>query len=149
MMSERDIRECLENFGRAWIRRDIDALLQLMTDDAVYAASVGPEPGQTFRGHTQLRAGFETMFAHDLDAEMEFGEPVIFGDQAIGTWTYRFSQPDGSYTSEIGVDRWKFRENKVLLKDAYRKVRAAQVDLGGAGADPAATSMFRDTYNVC
>lgn len=123
-MSEAGIRDCLQRFSSAWIRRDIEALLSLMTDDALYAASVGPEPGQTFRGHRELREGFEKMFAHDLDAEIELGEPVIFGTQAIGTWVYRFRHADGSHTSEKGIDLWQFRENKVLLKDAYRKTRA-------------------------
>jgi ketosteroid isomerase-like protein len=44
-MSETSPRECLERFAGAWARRDVGGLLELMTEDAVYAASVGPEPG--------------------------------------------------------------------------------------------------------
>ncbi|MFB4270464.1 nuclear transport factor 2 family protein [Nonomuraea sp. GTA35] len=52
-MSETSPRECLECFADAWARHDVGGLLELMTEDAVYAASVGPEPGRTFRGHAE------------------------------------------------------------------------------------------------
>lgn len=118
MTSEPQIRDCLRRFAEAWARRDVDALLALMTDDAVYAASVGPEPGRTFRGHAELAAGFREMFAHDAGALIEQGEPEVFGARAVSTWTYRF--PDGRRL-ERGVDLWRFRDGKVAEKDAYRK----------------------------
>jgi ketosteroid isomerase-like protein len=71
MSSEPGIRDCLRRFADAWTRRDVDGLLALMTADAVYTASVGPDPGRTFRGHAELAAGFREMFAHDAGAEIE------------------------------------------------------------------------------
>lgn len=118
MTSEAEIRDLLRRFGDAWARRDVDALLALMTDDAVYAASVGPEPGRTFRGHAELAAGFREMFTHDAGALIEPGEPEVFGARAVSTWTYRF--PDGRLCAR-GVDLWRFRDGKVAEKDAYRK----------------------------
>jgi ketosteroid isomerase-like protein len=103
--------------------RDVDSLLDLMTDDAVYAASVGPEPGRTFRGHRELAAGFLAMFQHDAGAVIQQGEPVVLGDWAVSTWTYQFVLVDGSRRSERGIDLWRFRDGKICLKDAYRKAR--------------------------
>lgn len=120
MTSETQLRDCLRRFAEAWARRDVDALLALMTDDAVYAASVGPEPGRTFRGRTELATGFREMFAHDSGAEIEQGEPEVFGARAVSTWTYRFPGPGGG-RYERGVDLWRFRDGKVAEKDAYRK----------------------------
>jgi hypothetical protein len=42
MTSEPQIRDCLRRFAEAWARRDVDALLVLMT-----RRPVGPEPGRT------------------------------------------------------------------------------------------------------
>jgi taurine dehydrogenase small subunit len=117
MTSEAQIHDCLRRFGEAWARRDVDALLALMTDDAVYAASVGPEPGRTFRGRTELAAGFREMFTHDAGAEIEQGEPEVFGARAVSTWTYHFPG-----RCERGVDLWRFRDGKVAEKNAYRKI---------------------------
>jgi ketosteroid isomerase-like protein len=100
--SEQGIRDCLRRFGDAWARHDVHGLLALMTDDAVYAASVGPEPGRTFRGHDQLAAGFREMFEHDAGARIEQGEPDVFGGRAVSTWTYRFATPDGASAASAG-----------------------------------------------
>ncbi|MEU8247258.1 nuclear transport factor 2 family protein [Nonomuraea sp. NPDC048916] len=121
MTSDLSPRECLARFADAWAGRDADGLLELMTDDAVYAASVGPEPGRTFRGRTELAAGFRTMFEHDAGARIEQGEPLILGEWAVSTWAYHFVRADGSRWSERGIDLWRFRDGKICLKDAYRK----------------------------
>jgi ketosteroid isomerase-like protein len=118
MPSEPEIRDLLRRFADAWARRDVDALLAMMTDDAVYAASVGPEPGRTFRGHPELVAGFREMFAHDSGALVEQGEPEVFGARAVRTWTCHF--PDDR-RCERGVDLRRFRDGKIAEKDAYRK----------------------------
>lgn len=41
----------LVKFGEAWTGKNLDALMSLVTDDCIYAASVGPEPGETFDRH--------------------------------------------------------------------------------------------------
>ncbi|MEV1243357.1 nuclear transport factor 2 family protein [Nonomuraea sp. NPDC049750] len=116
-------RDCLARFADAWARRDVGALLELMTEDAVYAASVGPEPGRTFRGHAEPADGFRAMFEHDAGAVIEQGEPLINGEWAVCTWTYHLVSDSGSPYCEYGIDLWRFRDGKICLKDAYRKTR--------------------------
>jgi ketosteroid isomerase-like protein len=125
MTSETEItpRECLARFADAWAAHDVGGLLELMTDDAVYAASVGPEPGRTYHGHPELGAGFRAMFDHDAGAVIEQGEPIVFGESAVSTWAYHFASVDGSRHCERGIDLWRFRDGKICLKDAYRKTR--------------------------
>jgi ketosteroid isomerase-like protein len=122
-MSEGEVRELLRLFSEVWARRDVPALLGLLTPDAVYAASVGPEPGTTFRGQVEIAAGLAVMFAHDEGAQATQGEPMVLGDAAVSTWTYTFS--DGR-PSQHGVDLWRFRDGRIALKDAYRKVTLRQ-----------------------
>ncbi len=45
-------------FDAAWLARDVDALMDLMTDDPAYLASTGADPGVSFRGADEVRAGF-------------------------------------------------------------------------------------------
>ena len=51
----------LQSFGAAWDAKDLDKLMSFVTEDCVYSASIGPEPGQTFRGRDAVRAGFAAM----------------------------------------------------------------------------------------
>ncbi|MEV0352001.1 nuclear transport factor 2 family protein [Nonomuraea sp. NPDC050680] len=111
--------------------RDIDGLLELMTDDAVYAASVGPEPGRTFRGRPELVAGFRTMFEHDAGARIEQGEPLVLGGWAVSTWAYHFVRADGSPWSGVRHRRHRFGRLPLLLGNLQR--RAAHPPLGQPG----------------
>ena len=120
-MSDFEHAELLERFGRAWIARDVDALLDLMADDAVYAASVGPDPGVDYRGKGSIRRGLAEMFAHDAGADITLEPPAFFPGGAVARWTYAFVEPDGRHRLERGVDVWAFHGGRITLKDAYRK----------------------------
>src|SRR5690242_15669075 len=111
----------LAAFGDAWRRKDVDALMELVTDDVVYSASVGPEPGETFRGREAVRRGFEHMLAHDAGGEQRAGDTWIFGDHAVGTWSYVFRDEGGRDVEVKGIDIYEFEGDRIRLKDAYRK----------------------------
>lgn len=120
-MSDARHAELLERFGRAWIARDVDALLALMADDAVYAASVGPGPGVDYHGKENIRRGLAEMFAHDAGADITLEPPAFFPGGAVARWTYAFVDEGGERRLERGVDVWAFRDGRITLKDAYRK----------------------------
>ena len=52
-----NLRAIYDQFAAAWAQGDIEGCLALMTVDARYGASIGPEPGRTFTGTGALRAG--------------------------------------------------------------------------------------------
>lgn len=118
----------LKAFQDAWIAHDLQALMALVTEDVVFSASVGPEPGQTWVGRVAVREGFEHML--DLDtgtATVE--EPVFAGDQAFAGW--EIVSKGGARVR--GFDRFTFRDGKICLKDAFRKTTPA---VGGALSPP-------------
>lgn len=119
MTSESQVQELLRLFSEAWVQQDVEGILRLLAEDAVYAASVGPEPGTTFRGHKEIAAGLALMFSHDEGAQVALERVMVVQDAAVTTWTYSF--PDGRPTQR-GVDIWRFRDGTIVLKDAYRKV---------------------------
>ena len=115
-------REVMAAFGTAWLAKDVDALMALVTDDCVYAASVGPEPGTTFRGREVVRAGFEQLLAYDAQAENRGGESFVAGDRGFAAWEYLYTDPaTGATRSVRGCDRFEFRDGKIAVKDAFRK----------------------------
>ena len=79
--------EHLQAFGDAWAKKGIDSLVQFITDDCEYHASVGPEPGERFIGKDEVRRGFQAMLDHDAGNESLPGNLYVYGDRRVAEWT--------------------------------------------------------------
>ncbi len=112
--------ERLEAFNDAWARADVPALMEFMTDDCIYKASVGPEPGRTFVGHEAVRRGFEALLAHDAGAESRGGRCFVAGDIGLAEWSYVYMR-NGHRLEVRGCDIFEFSGDKIRRKDAFRK----------------------------
>lgn len=122
----------LAEFGAAWRDGDLDRLMEFMADDCVFHASVGPEPGMTFRGQAEVRRGFALMLAYDAQFESQGGTAFIAGDRGASRWSYVRTDEDGRVHRVDGCDLFEFDGDRIRVKDAYRKVYG---DIGHAPAD--------------
>lgn len=118
--SEARNRAIYERFARAWAARDIAGLMDCLTRDIVYSASIGPEPGATFCGKAAVEEGIRAMLAHDDATATELEAYHGEGDMAFPQW--RYTLRDGSTVR--GIDAITFRGGLIARKDAYRKVRS-------------------------
>ncbi|MFI9560253.1 nuclear transport factor 2 family protein [Nonomuraea endophytica] len=114
--------ERLAEFGAAWQDKDLDRLMDLMTDDCVFRSSVGPEPGATFRGRAEVRRGFALMLAYDEGSESHEGISFVAGDRGAVQWSYTRTDEDGRVHRLDGCDLFEFDGDRIRVKDAYRKV---------------------------
>jgi rhodanese-related sulfurtransferase/ketosteroid isomerase-like protein len=114
--------EHLQEFSDAWSRGDVDALMSFMTDDCVYHASVGPEPGTSYHGREQVRRGFVEMLAFDRGRERRSGRALILGSFGVAEWSFTETNGDGEPLVIRGCDIFEFRGEKIRKKDAFRKV---------------------------
>ena len=117
-MTSDETREILERFGAAWGSGDAARVMALMTDDGVYEASAGPEPGRTFRAGAELLAGLEAMFAHDAPARIEITDLFVCGDRAA--WEWRYYDAAGGLIAR-GCDLFLVRDGRIAVKNAFRK----------------------------
>lgn len=115
--------ERLHQFDDAWAGKDLDALMQFMTDDCEYRASVGPGPGKVYVGKAQVRKGFRDMLAHDAALQSQPGKLYVYGDRGVAEWSYVESNAAGRQIIVRGCDLFEFVGNKIRLKDAFRKCR--------------------------
>jgi ketosteroid isomerase-like protein len=115
----RSNEETYRLFTSAWGSKDLDALMELVTDDIVYGASVGPEPGTTFVGREQVRAGFAQMLRHDDVTNIDILDIVFAGHRAYAEWRFAL----GSGGQAHGVDALSFRDGKISMKQGFRKVK--------------------------
>jgi ketosteroid isomerase-like protein len=112
--------EVLSRFGKAWGQSAIEQLMALITDDCVYSASVGPEPGRTYVGRAAIREGFASMLAFDASGEAREGRMFLSGSLAVSEWSYVHNTP-GTAREIRGCDIIEFRGSRICRKDAFRK----------------------------
>jgi ketosteroid isomerase-like protein len=114
--------ELLRRFGDAWTAGDTDALMSFMSKDCVYFASVGPEPGRTYRGRDEVRRGFVEMFDYDRGRDRRGGSCFVAGNVGVAEWSFEERAEDGRTVVIRGCDIFEFVGDKIRKKDAFRKV---------------------------
>jgi ketosteroid isomerase-like protein len=122
-VTEKQKRALLTTFATAWSCADVDTLMECMTDDCVYSASVGREPGTTYRGREEVRRGFEEILAFEAGGEQRAGNAWVAGEYAFSEWSYDEEDDAGNVVDIKGIDVFRFVGGKLQLKDAYRKTR--------------------------
>ncbi len=110
-----DALEVVEAFGAAWGAHDLDAVLEMVTDDCVFEAT-GPAPdGSRAVGKDAIRAAWAPIFA---DTTSRFDEEELFavGDRVVQRWRYTFA------TGHVrGVDIFQVSDGLVAEKLSYVK----------------------------
>ena len=89
----------LQSFGAAWDAKDLDKLMSFVTEDCVYSASIGPEPGQTLRGRDAVRPGLGAMLIYDASGESHGRCAVVLGHIGLVEWAYARKDSDGKPVS--------------------------------------------------
>jgi hypothetical protein len=117
-------RDTLETFAKAWAEKNVETLLALMTEDCIYGASVGPEPGRTYRGKLEVRRGIVSMFAHDQGKSSSVSNVRFGDDHAYWEWHYIADNLRAMNTHAQGCDFFLFEGDKITLKQAFRKLHA-------------------------
>jgi ketosteroid isomerase-like protein len=134
MTTDPSLHQLLARFDDAWAAGDVAALMSCVTTDCVYVASVGPEPGTTYRGLDEVRRGFADMLAYDRARIHHPGKLAVFGDRAVAEWSFTEVTASGRERRIRGCDLFEFADGKICRKDAFRKV------FDDVGADVPATS---------
>jgi hypothetical protein len=109
----------LDRFAAAWDARNVDEVVDCFSIDGVYFSSMGPLPGQQASGHKEIRALLVVMFNLDKGALTSIFDVQI--NKKSASWKWRYLLADGRV--ELGCDFFEFENDRISLKDAYRKVR--------------------------
>jgi ketosteroid isomerase-like protein len=112
--------ELIRRVDEAVNRRDVDAMMVLLTDDIVWDTTTPPD-GERFEGKSAVRAAGEAFFKASPQAAFENEEIVALGDRAFQRWTYRWTDQDGKQGHVRGVDLYRVRDGKVAEILSYVK----------------------------
>ena len=117
--------EMLQAFADAWNRHDVDALMAFMTEDCVFEASAGSEVfGTRYVGRESVRAGFAEVWATFPDAQWSDARHFVCGNRGLSEWTFTGTRSDGTRVEVHGCDVFTFRDDRIHLKNSYRKNRS-------------------------
>jgi uncharacterized protein (TIGR02246 family) len=114
-VDESETRDLIDRFNRAWNGHDLDAALELTTDDCIFENTSPPPDGGSFRGRDQVRAAWREVFDNPR-SHFETEDVFVAGDRVVQLW--RYSWGDGHVR---GVDVITVREGRVAAKLSYVK----------------------------
>ena len=117
-LAERE--ELFRAFGRAFFKKDVDALYQVVTPDFQWR-------GQDEAGAPRLLDSPEAIRAHfarqrEVFSEQRFRDVVYQHLPEVSFMTFRLAETrrsDGAISDHQGVDT--FKDGRIALKDVYRK----------------------------
>lgn len=110
-------KEILLKFIEAWADQKIDKIASFFTDDCIYKASVGPEPGTTYNGKTTVMEGVKNMMEHDSGGKAYVENVQVHEDFGVYEWTYVFNDKSKIF----GCDLLEFKGDKIKKINAFRK----------------------------
>jgi ketosteroid isomerase-like protein len=111
----------IERFNEAFNRHDVDAVMSLMTDDAVFENTAPPPDGERFVGQAAVRGFWERFFAGSPHAHFETEDIVAAGDRCVVRWRYTWRDAAGGDGHIRGVDLFRVRDGTVAEKLSYVK----------------------------
>jgi uncharacterized protein (TIGR02246 family) len=110
----------VRQFNDAFNRRDVDAIMALMTDDCVFENTRPAPDGTRYEGRDAVRAFWQQFFADSPQARFEFTDLFAVGDRCVVRWTYHWVKESGAGHVR-GVDVMRVRDGKVAEKLSYVK----------------------------
>ncbi len=114
-MTEQDVQNWLDEYGRAWVNGDPDHVVTLFTATATYQETPFDDP---MRGRHEIREYWQSGAA-DTQEDVEFASQVwaVKNDTAIAGWQARFTQkPSGARVELDGIFRLVFSEEQGTLR---------------------------------
>jgi ketosteroid isomerase-like protein len=113
--------------SKAFDSHDLDGIMAHFADDAVFDAPRGPQSwGQRFVGRDEVRGAFAARFSGIPDIRYTDDEHFVDGDRGASAWTLSGTTTAGQRIEVRGCDLWTFRDDKVVTKDSFWKIRTAE-----------------------
>ena len=113
--------QVIERFNEAFNRHDVQAVMDLMTDDCVFENTYPAPDGERFEGQDAVRRYWEEFFGSSPDSIFQLEEMITLGDRCVVRWKYDWSNTDDQSGHIRGVDVFRVRNGKVAEKFSYVK----------------------------
>lgn len=113
--------EIVQRFNQALNARDLDGLMQWLTEDTVFENTYPPPDGARYTGKPAVRAFWEEFFQGSSQTHIEIEEVFALGERCVMRWTYRWTGRGGQAGHIRGVDVYRLRDGRIAEKFSYVK----------------------------
>lgn len=120
-MDAAEVVSLVEAFTEATNRHDVEAMLQFVSDDAVFDGTTPPDGHRIAGDKAALRALWESIFADAPRAFVEIEELIVAGDRCTVRLRYVFDidRPDDGHVRAVDVLR--VATGRIVEKQSYVK----------------------------
>ncbi len=116
--------EILRAIAKGFDTHDLSLIMSYFTDDAVFESPRGAEPwGTRFTGKAAIGEAFAGRFSGIPDVRYQQDDHFVDGDRGASEWTLSGTTTAGQRIEVRGCDLWTFRDDRIVLKDSYWKIR--------------------------
>ncbi|MEM6704033.1 MAG: nuclear transport factor 2 family protein [Acidobacteriota bacterium] len=122
--SPADRDACFKTFGRAFFKRDLDLMYEVVTEDFTWTLE---EAGEIRRldSREKIAAFFEERQGRFENVRFE---DVVYHHAPTATFmTYRMTGVEvasGQHFERVGIERYAFRDGRLTVKDVYSRPSA-------------------------
>lgn len=113
--------EVVKRFNAALNARDVDAMMELMTEDCVFENTYPPPDGVRYEGQEAVREFWSEFFRTSRQPRIEIEEIVEAGNRCNMRWIYRWVDHEGRPGHVRGVDLYTIRAGQIAEKLSYVK----------------------------
>lgn len=114
-------RATIQQFHAAFNEHDVEAIMELMTEDCLFENTYPPPDGQRYEGADAVRGFWVRLFAESPHAYFEVEDIGAGEDRGFLCWCYRWIDGDGKRGHVRGVDIFRVRDGKIAEKLSYVK----------------------------
>jgi ketosteroid isomerase-like protein len=111
----------IERFNEAFNRRDVTAVMALMTEDCLFEGTNPAPDGQAYRGQAAVGAYWVELFNSTRYSHFDVEEIFVSGDRGVVRWIYNWIDKAGLPGHVRGIDLLRVRDGKVAEKLSYVK----------------------------
>ena len=123
-LTAKDLADTFDAFNR----HDIAGVMRHFADDCVFYTVAGEsEFGNEITGRDAIAKAFEGVWTSMPDVQWADHSHFVSedGSRGVSQWTFRATNPDGTRTEVQGADLFRFRDGRIVEKQAIRKQRPA------------------------
>jgi ketosteroid isomerase-like protein len=118
LLVEREVAvDVIARFNDEFNRHDVEAVMELMTDDVVFENTSGGR----FEGQESVRAVLARAFELMSSGWFETEQTIALGDHVVVLWAYAFDKQNPERGQIRGADIFRLRDGRVAEKLSYVK----------------------------
>lgn len=116
--------EMLRDIAAGFDTHDLDRIMRHFAADSVFDSPKGPERwGRRFAGRDEIRGAFAARFAGIPDVRYRGDDHFVDADRGASEWTLTGTTTDGEPLDIRGCDLWTLRDDLIVKKDSFWKIR--------------------------